>query len=456
MADRSLELTFLGATGTVTGSKYLLSTGRAQLLVDCGLFQGFKQLRLRNWSTPPVRNLDAVVLTHAHLDHSGYLPRLVRDGYRGPVYCTSGTAALCSLLLPDSAYLQEQGASYANKRGFSKHQPAEPLYTVEDAERALGLLRTVDFETPFDLPGGLTGSFTRAGHILGAASLLVDDGARRVLFSGDLGREQDLMMEPPHPRPPADVVVMESTYGGRQHDGDDPGEALAEVIRRVVARGGTVVIPAFAVGRTQALLLLLYQLRRANKLPDVPIYVDSPMAITTTELYATHARDHRLSNELCAAAFAVAEYVRDPEDSKQLDHRGAPAIIIAAAGMATGGRVVHHLKRFAPDPNSAIVLAGFQASGTRGAAMAGGADKLKLHGRYIPVSAEVVQLDMLSAHADQDELLGWLEHGDAPRCTFLVHGEPAASDALRFAIEEQLRWNVRVPDYRDTVDIHAL
>lgn len=456
MAARPLELTFLGATGTVTGSKHLLTAGDARVLVDCGLFQGYKQLRLRNWSAPPVRDLDAVVLTHAHLDHSGYLPRLVRAGFRGPVYCTRATAALCGLLLPDSAFLQELDASYANKKGFSKHQPAEPLYTVADAERALELLRTVDFGARFDLPGGLTGSFTRAGHILGAGSLLVDDGRRKVLFSGDLGREQDLMMEPPQPRPPADVVVLESTYGGRQHDGDDPGEALVAVIKRVVARGGTLVIPAFAIGRTQALLLLLYQLRRANKLPDVPIFVDSPMAIAATELYRGHPRDHRLSPELCAAAFRVAEYVRDAEASKALDRRGEPAIIISAAGMATGGRVVHHLKRFAPDPNSAILLAGFQAAGTRGAALAGGADKLKIHGRYVPVNAEVVQLDMLSAHADQDELLGWLEHGDAPRCTFLVHGEPAASDALRFAIEEQLRWNVRVPDYRETVDIHAL
>jgi metallo-beta-lactamase family protein len=456
MADRSLELTFLGANGTVTGSKHLLTAGKARVLVDCGLFQGYKQLRLRNWDAPPVRDPDAVVLTHAHLDHSGYLPRLVRAGFRGPVYCTSATAALCELLLRDSAYLQELDASFANKKGFSKHQPAEPLYTVEDAEAALELLRTVDFGARFDLPGGLTGSFTRAGHILGAGCLLVDDGARKVLFSGDLGREQDPMMEPPQPRPHADVVVMESTYGGRQHDGDDPCEALEAVIKRVVARGGTIVIPAFAVGRTQALLLLLYQLRRANKLPDVPIYVDSPMAIATTGIYAAHPRDHRLSPELCKAAFAVAEYVRDAEGSKELDRRGGPAIIISAAGMATGGRVVHHLKRFAPDPANAIILAGFQAAGTRGAALAGGIDKLKIHGRYVPVGAEVIQLDMLSAHADQDELLGWLEHGDAPRCTYLVHGEPGASDALRHDIEEQLRWNVRVPDYRETVDIYSL
>ena len=457
MADRSLELTFLGANGTVTGSKHLLTTGDARVLVDCGLFQGYKQLRLRNRAPLPIASdPDAVVLTHAHLDHSGYLPRLVRAGYRGPVYCTAATADLCRLLLPDSAYLQELDARFANKKGFSKHQPAEPLYTSEDAQTALGLLRTVEFEAEFGLPGGLTGSFTRSGHILGAGSLLVNDGARKVLFSGDLGREQDLMMAPPQSRPPADVVVLESTYGGRGHDGDDPAEALVDVIKRVVARGGTIIIPAFAVGRTQALLLVLYQLRRANKLPDVPIYVDSPMAIAATELYAAHPRDHRLSPEVCAAAFGIAEYVRDTEGSQQLDKRGGPAIIISASGMATGGRVVHHLKRYAPDPNSAIILAGFQAAGTRGASLAAGIDKLKIHGRYVPVNAEVIQLDMLSAHADQDELLGWLEHGDAPRCTFLVHGEPAASDAMRHSIEEQLRWNVRVPDYRETVDIYAL
>ncbi len=459
MAARSLELTFLGATGTITGARYLLDAGHARVLVDCGLFQGFKQHRLRNRAPLPVagnRGLDAVVLTHAHPDHSGWLPRLCREGYRGPVYCTPGTAAMCHLMLPDSAALQLQDAAFANKKGYSKQHPAEALYDLEDAAQALRQLRLVDFGERFDLPGGLQGGFTRSGHILGAASLRVDDGARRVLFSGDLGRDHDVMMSPPDPRPDADVVVLESTYGGRDHDGDDPGEVLGDLVRRTAARGGTVLIPAFAFGRAQALLVLLHQLRRARKLPELPIFVDSPMAVAATELHAAHPRDHRLSRETCEAAFGAATYVRDIEDSYALDHRDQPAIIISGAGLATGGRILHHLKRYAPDPNSAIVLAGLQAAGTRGGALAAGADTLKIHGRNVQVNAEVAHLDMLTAHADQDELLGWLEHGDAPRHTYLVHGEATAADALRHKIEEQLRWPVSVPDYRETVDIHAL
>ncbi len=456
MAARSLELTFLGATGTITGARYLLDTGRARVLVDCGLYQGYKQLRLRNRLPLPVDRIDAVVLTHAHLDHSGYLPRLVRDGYRGPVYCTPGTAGLCALLLPDSAALQIQDAAFTNKKGYSKHRPAAPLHDAEDAAQALRQLVPINFGERFTLPDDLQAQFTRSGHMLGAASLRVDDGARRVLFSGDLGREQDIMMAPPEPRPHADVVVMDSTYGGREHDGEDPGAALADLIRRTIARGGSVLIPAFAFGRAQALLVLLHQLRRARKLPDVPIYIDSPMARDTTELHVSHALDHRLTPETCEAAFSIATYVRDPEDSRRLSESSEPAIILAAAGLATGGRVLHHLKRLAPDPNSAIVLAGLQACGTRGGALAAGADSLKIHGRNVKVNAEVAHLDMLTAHADKDELLGWLEHGDAPRHTYLVHGEPAAADALRHTIEEQLRWPVSVPAFRDTVDVYAL
>lgn len=474
MAARSLALTFLGATSTITGARYLLDAGHARVLVDCGLYQGFKQLRLRNRTAflPPTTSpttgstdcsqhdqppqLDAIVLTHAHLDHSGFLPRLCRAGFRGPVYCTAGTAALCGLLLPDSAALQLHDAAFANKKGYSKSHPATPLYDLEDAAQAVRQLVPTPFGERFNLPGGLQGSFTRAGHMLGAASLRVDDGVRRVLFSGDLGREQDIMMAPPESRPQADIVVLESTYGGRAHDGEDPAEALADLIRRTATRGGRVLIPAFAFGRAQALLVLLHQLRRARKIPELPVFVDSPLACDPTDLYAAHPRDHRLPRELCEAAFGGVHYLRTSEASRLCSESREPAIVLASAGLATGGRVLHHLKRTGPDPNSAIVLAGIQAAGTRGATLAAGADSLKIHGRNVSINAEVAHFDMLTAHADQHELLGWLEHDDAPRHTFLVHGEAAAADALRRAIEEQLRWPVSVPDYRDTVDVHAL
>ena len=453
MPDRPLSLTFLGATGTVTGSKYLLDDGRVQVLVDCGLFQGFKQLRLRNWETLPVtvRALDAVVLTHAHVDHSGYLPVLARAGYRGAVYCTPSTAALCRILLPDAGRLQELDAQYANKKGYSRHHPALPLYTSEDATRALELLRPVEFGERFKLPGGQYATFTRAGHILGAASVCVEADGSRVLFSGDLGRNEDLLMDPPETRPDADVVVMESTYGDRLHADIDPAQALGDAIGRTIARGGTVLIPAFSVGRTQAILVLLHRLRAAGRLPVVPIYVDSPMAIAVTELYARRAGDHRLDPATLEAAFSAAEYTRESEASKAIDRREGPSIVIAASGMATGGRIVHHLKRFAPQHENMIVLAGYQAAGTRGAALAAGTSQLKIHGQYVPVRAEVAHIDSMSAHADQRELLAWLGKGARPRQLFLVHGEPAAADNLRLKIHEQLGWESVIPEYRDTV-----
>jgi metallo-beta-lactamase family protein len=453
MSEQPLSLTFLGATGTVTGSKFLLDDGRVQVLIDCGLFQGFKQLRLRNWQPLPLAAsaIDAVVLTHAHIDHSGHLPVLARAGYRGAVYCTPSTAALCRLLLPDAARLLELDAAYANHKGYSKHRPALPLYTVADAEQALELLQPVDFGERFALPGGRRASFTRAGHILGAASVCVEAHGLRVLFSGDLGRGGDILMDPPEPRPDADVVVMESTYGDRLHDPVDPTDALGDAVRRTAARGGTVLIPAFSVGRTQALLVLLHRLRAAGRIPEIPIHIDSPMAIAATGLYARHAADHRLDPATCAAAFALPRYAREVGESQALDRPAGPQIVISASGMATGGRVVHHLKRFAPGPEHLILLAGYQAAGTRGAALAAGAKEIKIHGRYVPVRAEVAALASLSAHADQRELLAWLAAGPRPRRLFLVHGEPGPADALRLAIRERLGWDAEVPDYRDTV-----
>jgi metallo-beta-lactamase family protein len=452
----TVKLTFLGAAGTVTGSKYLLSIGDRRILIDCGLFQGFKQLRLRNWAQFPVppSSIDDVLLTHAHLDHSGYLPLLVRNGFRGPILCTDATRALCGLLLTDSGHLQERDAEFANRHGFSKHKPALPLYTEADAEAALKRFRSVPFQKTLPIVAGLEARFLYAGHILGAAMIELTFGQTKMLFSGDLGRPEDISLFDPQQVENADYLVLESTYGDRKHEARDPEDALAEAIGRTAARGGTVLIPAFAVGRTQSLLFHLDRLKKEKRIPDLPIYLDSPMAMDATDIFAGHAQDHRISPAETRAAFAVAHYVRTIEESKRLDSMALPKIIISASGMATGGRVLHHLEAYASDPRHLILFAGFQAGGTRGAAMTEGAETIKLHGRYIPVRAQVEDLHMLSAHADADEILAWLRHfRSRPKMTFITHGEPAAADALRRRITEELDWPCTVPDYRDQVEL---
>lgn len=449
-------ITFLGATGTVTGSKSLLTAGSKKILIDCGLFQGFKQLRLRNWEALPLapREIDAVILTHAHLDHSGYLPLLARDGFAGKVYCTPAARDLCRILLPDSGYLQEEDAEYANRHHFSKHAPALPLYTREDAERSLHAFRAVEFGKEFDLGEGLTFQFIPAGHLLGAAFASVRHNGTSVLFSGDVGRPNDLLMAPPSVVRKADYLVVESTYGDRRHEAGDPKMALAEVINRTVARGGVVVIPAFAVGRAQTLLYAIHLLKEATAIPDLPVFLNSPMAIEATGLYYEHLGEHRLDEAQCRAMARAATLVHSVEDSKKVNALRDPMILISASGMATGGRVLHHLKTFAPDERNTILFAGYQAGGTRGASMAAGTNRIKIHGEYIPVRAEVVVLDQFSAHADADEILDWLGRFEAPpRETFIIHGEPAAADALRRRIEEKLRWRCRVPDYMESVHL---
>ena len=452
MAQSPTVLTFYGATGTVTGSKYLLERGDTQVMIDCGLFQGYKQLRLRNWAPPPLppARLDALVLTHAHIDHSGYAPLLVRDGYDGPIYCTPGTAQLCAILLPDSGRLHELDAEYANRKGFSKHHPALPLYTEADALAAVKRLRPVPFGKEVGLARGFTLNFARAGHILGAATALITHPSGTLLASGDLGRPEDPLMLAPEPRRPSDHLILESTYGDRQHDHTPPESALAEIINRTAARGGVLLIPAFAVGRTQLLLLLIDRLKASGAIADIPVFLDSPMAIAATQAYRDNRATHRLDDDECARMCEAARFVRDVAESKALDERGGPMILISASGMATGGRVVHHLKAMGPDPRNTILLVGFQAGGTRGAALHGGARQLKIHGVYVAVNAEVAELDMLSAHADADELLAWLRTCPvAPRRTFITHGEPPAADALRRRIEEELGWPCAVPDYRE-------
>lgn len=450
-----MKLTFLGGAGTVTGSKYLIETGRRRILVDCGLFQGLKDLRERNWERLPVsaRDIDAVVLTHAHLDHAGYLPLLARQGFAGPVYCTPPTKDLSEILLPDSGFLQEKDAEFANRHGYSRHKPALPLYTEDDARAALRLFKPQPFHQSHEIPGARI-VFNRAGHILGASSITFEAEGHRVVFSGDIGRYGDPILPDPEPAPLADYLLIESTYGNRLHDKTDPETALAAIIGRTVGRGGTVVIPAFAVGRAQHLMFYLERIKRAGRLKNVPVFLDSPMAIDASDIFCRNLADHRLTEHECKKACGVATYVRSVEDSKALTGNPVPKVIISASGMATGGRVLHHLKRFAPDPRCTILFAGFQAAGTRGQAMVAGAKSIRIHGEEIAVAAEVQNLSMLSAHADQEELLRWLQQIKAPpRRTFITHGESNAAQALSSRITEAFGWNCHVPQHLESLEL---
>lgn len=450
-----MKITFCGATGTVTGSRYLVESRGARVLVDCGLFQGFKALRLRNWAPPPFdpSQVHSVLLTHAHLDHSGALPRLVKSGFTGRIRCTEATYELCRILLPDSGGLQEEQADHANRHGYSKHHPALPLYTREEALRALRHFEPVRFRQEFEVVPGLTARFTPAGHILGAACLVLDDG-RRLAFSGDLGRPQDAVMLPPEPLERVDTLVLESTYGNRLHEGEDGEARLGRIISEAAARGGTVVIPSFAVGRAQALLLFLHRLRARGAVPPkMPIYLDSPMARDVTDLYLRFRDEHRLASAECEALAHAARIVNTADESRALDASPWPKVIVAGSGMATGGRVLHHIERYGPDPRGAIVFAGFQAPGTRGDALVHGATEVKLHGHHVPVRAPVFNLEGLSAHADWREIVAWLTRlGGPPGAIHLTHGEPAAADAMRIHIGEALHWDAQVPDYLSTAE----
>ena len=449
-------LSFYGATGTVTGSKYLLAAKGKRILIDCGMFQGFKQLRLRNWAPFPfdVHALDAVVLTHAHIDHTGCLPLLVKHGYSKPIYCTEATHELCEIMLPDAAHLQEEEAAFANRHSFSKHAPALPLYTIADAKKCLSLFKRVAFEHPLKLADGLTVQWQRAGHILGSAALTFKIDDRALVFSGDVGRPHDAVMKPPAPIIAADWLVVESTYGNRKHDNTDPVEAIFSILQATLKRGGVVIIPAFAVGRAQSILYCLYLLRRAGRIPNVPIYLNSPMAVDATELFKRHRDEHNLSKHDYQQMCQMVHIVNTPKESRHLNTLHAPMVIVSASGMATGGRVLHHIKQFGPDARNTILFAGFQAAGTRGAKLTEGATEIKMFGQYVPIRARVENLDCLSSHADYLKIIDWLRHiKTAPTQIYVTHGEPAAADAMRIHLEENLGWRARVPEYEEMVTL---
>lgn len=450
----SVEIQFLGGAGTVTGSKYLLSFNGKKILVDCGLFQGIKTLRLKNWDGFAVdaSQIDCILLTHAHIDHSGYIPRLIKKGFRGKIYSTAATKDLCKILLPDSGHLMEEEAEYLNKSKRTKHSPALPLFTQKEAEQSLEYFSEVPFHEKRQLEAGLSFEFRYAGHILGAASVVINAGNRKIAFSGDIGRPNDRVLNPPEPLPETDYLITESTYGNRLHTKVDILDELADVVNETYNRRGVLIIPAFAVGRAQSLMHYLWLLKKQARIPSMPMYLNSPMATNVNKLMCKYVDLHRLSENECMETCDVVEYVRTVEESKALNEKKGPMIIISASGMMAGGRVLHHLKAFAPYPENTILLAGFQAAGTRGEALERGAREIKIHGSYVPVNAQVRILDNISAHADYEEIIHWFSESKIhPQRVFVTHGEPAAADEFRRRLSDRFGWNCMVPESDQTV-----
>ena len=456
------SLTFLGAAGTVTGAKFLLEADGARVLLECGMFQGLRELRARNWQPPPfdARSLQAILLSHAHIDHSGYLPRVVREGFEGPIFCSPGTADLLNVMLPDAAHLQEEEAEFRNRTSRTKHQPALPLFTGEDAQRTLRRLRPVAFDERFLPAPGVEAVLRLSGHILGASIVQVRAGGRQLVYSGDLGRYDVPVMRDPEVVQHTDTLLVESTYGNRVHPKDDGTPVIEAAVRRAVERRGWLLIPAFAIGRTQDLLYVLRELQEAGRIPELPIYLDSPMAIEATKIYAAHPEEHDHAAAKVTAAggkpFTPARFAvtRTAEESKRLNTLEGPLIVIAGSGMATGGRILHHLKHRVSDEQTTVLFVGYQAAGTRGRLLRDGVKSLRLFGEESPVRATVMATDALSAHADQAELLRWLRgFAKPPQMTYCVHGEPQAAAALQKAIEEQLRWPCRVAADTERVSI---
>ncbi len=462
-----MRITILGAGRCVTGSKYLMQWKEFTALLDCGLFQGPAENRRRNWQDLPfpATDIDRVLLTHAHIDHSGYLPRLVRQGFSGPVLCTPPTRALLQVLLPDAAHLQEEEARFANKAGYSKHDPALPLFTMKDARAALKLLTPVPFDSWQELHPGVRARFHRQGHILGAAAVELETkvsggGRKTVYFSGDVGRYGVPILREPESYPGSNVLFLESTYGNRRHDPRDAGQVLGEELRSAIRRGGPILIPAFAVDRTQEILYLLHELMVDGDLPAIPVWIDSPMGIEATALYSRFTTEHdaemseflrERENPILPPSLGVAA---SSQESKKLNHLEGPAIIVSASGMATGGRILHHLKRRLPDPRVTVLFVGYQASGTKGRRLVDGDTEVKIHGEWIPVRAAIRQITALSAHADEDELLLWLSRREQePDQVVLVHGEYPVQQALAARLEEELGWPTQIPHMGDTVTL---
>ena len=445
-----MKITFLGAVETVTGSKYLLEHKDKKILVDCGLFQGHKELRERNWAKFPTNphEIDAVILTHAHIDHSGYIPLLVKNGFCGKIFCSEATFDLCKILLPDSGFLQEEAAENANRHGYSRHKPALPLYTEEEAQESLDFFQPIAFGQQYKFDEDFYFTLSNSGHILGSTFVSIFFNNQNIVFSGDLGRPNDPIMKPPVKLEQADYLLIESTYGNRLHKKTDPAKILKEVINKTVKRGGVLIIPAFAVGRAQNIMFYLHQLIKENAIPDVPIFLDSPMAVSAAEILQKHASEQKLGRKLCDEVCGIANYVRTVDESKNLDNVKMPIIIISASGMAEGGRVLHHLKHYISDHKNTILFTGFQAAGTRGDRILRGEREIKIHGSFYEVNAEIINLTNSSAHADYEEILEWLGNfKTAPKRTFITHGNEESALALQEKIKNKLGWNVTVPKY---------
>ncbi len=451
-----MKITFLGATEEVTGSKYLIEHENIKILVDCGMFQGPRELTRRNWQPLPIdpKSIDALVLTHAHIDHTGYIPVFVKNGFKGKIYCSKATYALCSLVLIDSGHLQEEEAKRINASADPNHPKVEPLYTEDDAKNSLHFFHTVDYDTTIDLGDSLQATLIYSGHILGSSFVVISDGKQKLTFSGDLGRPHQLIMRPPTYLKQTDFLVIESTYGNRIHKEEDPIKALSTVINETVKRGGVVVIPSFAVGRTQEVLYCLYQLKQANALPQVPIYLDSPLAIGVTNFFCQFKDELELSESVCEDIFKVATFTPTADESKTIDRSKKPAIIVAGSGMADGGRVVHHLEHFISDQKNTIVFMGFQAPGTLGYMLIDGAKKIKIHGQSYDVHAKIKIISTLSAHADYPEILQWLGHFETPpKKVFVTHGEPEGIQSLQQKIVERFGWSVVIPKYLESFEL---